>query len=79
MWGQSPHLKGGLGAKSPSLGCFCAYVGGRRGISGSSFYFPHPKSPVPTCGPPRLLGGFKGLSYINISSAVVFYPLLGDF
>ena len=39
---------------------------------------PHPKPPVPTCGPPRLLGGF-GLSLIDISSAVVFYPFLGDF
>ena len=28
MWGQSPHLKGGLGAKPPSLGCFCAYIAG---------------------------------------------------
>ena len=43
------------------------------------FYSPHPKSPVPTCGPPRLLGGFKGLSRINISSAAVFYPFLGEF
>ena len=33
MWGQSPHLKGGAGAKPPSFGCSCAYIGGRRGIS----------------------------------------------
>ena len=38
----------------------------------SPFYSPHPKPPIPTCGPPRLLGGFKGLFPINISSAVVF-------
>ena len=45
----------------------------------SDFDSPHPKPPVPTCGPPRLLG-FKGLSGINISSVVVFfYPFLSDF
>ena len=71
--GAKPHLKWGLWAKPPSLGCFCAYIGGCQGNS------PHPKLPVPTCGPSRLLGNFKGLSRINISSAVVFYPFLGDF
>ena len=45
----------------------------------SDFDSPHPKPPVPTCGPHRLLGDFKGLSRINISGAVVFYPFLGDF
>ena len=45
----------------------------------SPFYSPHLKSPVPTCGPPRLLG-FKGLSLINISSDVVFFTLFwGNF
>ena len=40
-------------------------------------YSPHPKSPVPICGPHRLLSGFKGLFHINIFSAEVFYPFLG--
>ena len=31
--GAKPHLKGGLGAKPHSLGCFCAYIAGCRGIS----------------------------------------------
>ena len=74
MWGEAPTSRGGGWKQSLlSLGCFCAYIGGRRGSS------PHPKPPVPTCGPPRLLGGFKGLSRINISSAVVFYCFVGDF
>ena len=29
--------------------------------------------------PSRLLGGFKGLSRIDICSALVFYHFLGDF
>ena len=28
-----PPKRGGWGAKPPSLGCFCAYIGGRQGIS----------------------------------------------
>ena len=48
MWGKAPHLKGGPGGKTPSLGCFCAYIGGCRGIS-APFYFPHPKPPGPAC------------------------------
>ena len=28
----------------------------------SDFDSPHPKPPVPNCGPPRLLGGWKGFA-----------------
>ena len=73
MWGRSPH-KGGLSVQV----VLCAYIGGCQGIS-AAFYSPQPKPPVPTCGPPRLSGGFKGLSCVNISNVVAFLPFLGDF
>ena len=74
--GQSPHLKGGAGGKAPQFSLFlCLYRWSSRHFS--PFYSPHPKPPVPTCGPARLLGGFKGLSRINISSAVVVLPFFG--
>ena len=38
----------------------------------SPFYSPYPKPPVLTCGPPRLLGGFTGLSRINIAYLVLW-------
>ena len=46
--GVKPHLKGGLGAKPPSLGCFCAYtgLGVRRGFSPSKTPSSHLWSPV---------------------------------
>ena len=79
VWGRSPHLKGGLGGNAPSLGCFSAYIGGGPGISAPFILPTHPKPPVPTCDPHyrRLSGDSKGLSHINISSAVVFLPFLG--
>ena len=75
MWGVKPPPKkgGGLRQSPQVFSCFYAYIGGHKGNS------PHPKPPVPTYGLPRLLGGFKGLSHINICSAVVFYTFLGDF
>ena len=36
---MKPPPKRGLWGKAPSLGCFCAYIGGCRGIS-ASFIFP---------------------------------------
>ena len=41
--------------------------------------FTPPKTPSFPTGPASIVGGFKGLSRINISSAVVFYPFLGYF
>ena len=51
--------KRGLGANPPILGNFCGYIAyGCPVFSGTDS--PHPKPPVPTCGPPSLLGGNKG-------------------
>ena len=55
MWRQSPYLKGGTGGKTLSLGCFCACIGGCRGIS--ALYFPHPK-----------VGGWKGFAHVFIAN-----------
>ena len=48
----------GLGRKPPppSLGCFCAYIGGCRGIS------------APFIFPTRLLGGWKGFDQVLINN-----------
>ena len=76
--GAKTPPKRGTGGKAPSLGYFCAYIDGRRGIS-TPFILPtqnpgsHPWSPY------SLLGGFKGLSHINASCLVVFTLFLGGF
>ena len=75
MWGAKSPPKRGVGERAPSLGCFCAYIGGRRGIS-APFIHPTQNPRFPPVVPPRLLG-FKGLSRMNMSSAVAFYPFLG--
>ena len=49
-----------------------AEVPSRLSSDFSDFDSSHSKPPVPTCGPPGVLGGFEGLSRVNISSAVVF-------
>ena len=41
--------------------------------------FTPPKTPSFPTGPASIVGGFKGLSRINISSAVVFLPFFGLF
>ena len=60
MWEAKPLPKGGLGAKPPSLGCFGAYIGGRRGIS-APLILPTQDSRFPPVVP-----GFKGLSQRTI-------------
>ena len=75
MWGLCPHLERGLGAKPPILGCFCAYIGGCRGIS-ANFIFPTQN--------PRfcLLGGWKGSAQVfanNHTKSVVGKVLLKFF
>ena len=51
-----------------SLGCFCAYIGGCRGIS-APFFSPPPKT--------RLLGGWKGVAQVFIDNHTISKSYLG--
>ena len=79
--GANPHLRrwgGGLGAKPLCLGCFCAYIGGCRGIS--ALLFSPPKTPGSQQGPPpSLLGGWKGFAQIFIDNHTKKKSYFSDF
>ena len=66
--GKAPHLKGGLGAKPPSLGCFCVYVGGCQDIS-APFILPIQNPRFPT-GPPKLVEWLEGF-YSSLSRVIL--------
>ena len=66
---MKPPPKRGAGGKAPQFRLFL-YL-----YSWLSRQFSPAKTPGFHLWSPRLLGGFKGLSRINISSAVVFFTL----